>query len=123
MLKELCAALIAHLAQAGFAAYAEDAVPQGACFPFATCRIDAPASMHEKGCVTLTCWVRGDAANEARLDAADALMSLVPSGGLLIPLDGGLAALFRAQGGAVSFPETKGALGACVRHELRVFTR
>lgn len=121
MLTELYAKLTALLAEAGFTAYAEDTVPQEAGFPFVTCRIDAPVSMHERGCVALTCWVRGDAAHAQRLTLADTLVSLVPPGGMMLPLDGGLAAVFRAEGQAVTWPESKGALGARVRHELRVF--
>lgn len=120
MLTELYRKVIAQLAEAGFSAYAEDTVPQDADFPFVTCRIDAPVSTHELGSIVLTCWVRGDAAYAQRLAMADALVSLVPPGGMMLPLDGGLAAVFRAQGQAVTWPESKGALGACVRHELRV---
>lgn len=121
MLTELYALLIALLTEAGFTAYAEDTVPQAAAFPFVTCRIGPPMSMHGTGSVTLTCHVRGDAPHEQRLAMADALIRLVPPGGMTLPLMGGLAALFRAEGQAVTWPEERGALGACVRHELRVF--
>lgn len=123
MLTELYRKVIAQLAEAGFTAYAEDTVPQDACFPFVTCRIGAPASMHEVGSMVLTGWVRGEAAHVQRLTLADALISLVPPGGMMLPLDGGLAAVFRAQGQAVTWPESKGALGTCVRHELRVIRK
>lgn len=120
MLTELYVKLMALLEGAGFTAYAQDAVPEDARFPFVTCRIDAPASMHETGSVTLTGWVHGEAAHARRLLLADALVSLVPPGGMMLPLDGGLAVLFRASEQAVAWPESPGALGACIRHGLRV---
>lgn len=120
MLTELYRKLIARLTESGFTAYAEDAVPQDAAFPFVMCRIDAPSSMHEVGSIVLTGWTRSSAPHADRLLMADALVSLVPPGGLLLPLPGGLAAVFRTEARAVTWPENKGALGTCIRHGLRV---
>lgn len=120
MLTTLSRQLCALLTDAGFTAYAEDTVPGGAALPFVTFRIEPPTSMHETGCITLTCWQRSGMAHVSRLAAADALLRLVPSGGLTLPLENGLAVLFRSGAKAVTYPESPGALGVCVRHDLRV---
>lgn len=121
MLTTLYRQLCTRLTDAGFTACAEDTVPGGAAFPFVTCRIEPPLSMHETGRVTLTCWHRSGTAHADRLAAADALIRLIPSGGLQLPLENGLAFIFRSGENAVAYPESPGALGVCVRHDLRVF--
>lgn len=111
MLKELHEKLFGLLNQAGVAAYAEDCIPDTACFPFAACRIEAPVSPFGTGRVTLTGWVRSAAPQEERIGLAQTLLQLVPRGGRMISLTAGLAALFPAEDQAVTWPETTGALG------------
>ena len=120
MLSELYQLLCRLLADAGFTAYAEDSVPDHAVFPYVACRIEPPLSLHDTGSVHLTCWLRSSSAHAERLAAGDVLLSLIPSGGLKLPLSNGLAVLYRAESHPISYPECKGALGVCIRHGLRV---
>lgn len=118
MLRELYRHLTALLEEAGFTAFAEDAVAPDARFPFVAMRIEAPMSMHETGSIILTSWHRGSAPHAERLHAADALAALFPAGGRLVRLESGLAVASPA--GCASFPESHGALGVCIRLNLRV---
>ena len=120
MLTDLYRKLCALLAEAGYPAWAEDAVPSEAAFPFVTVAIRPAASLHGTGRVTLTGWLRGPARHADRLALADTLLKLVPGGGLKIPLESGSAVLFRGDRMNVEWPESPGALGVCVKHELRV---
>lgn len=121
MLTELHQQLCRLLSGAGFTLYAEDTVPSGTAFPYVTCRIEPPLSMYESGSIALTCWHRSGIAHADRLAAADALIRLVPTSGLRLPLANGLAAVFRSDSRAVTYSESPGALGVCVRYSLRVF--
>ena len=55
MLTEIYRRLTALLASAGFTAWAADAVPPDAAFPYVTMEIIPAASLHRLGRVTLTC--------------------------------------------------------------------
>ena len=123
MLTEMYRQLIALLEAAGFTAYAEDAVPPDASFPFVTLRIEAPAPMQGSGAIVLTGWTRGGSRHRDRLAMADALLRIVPGAGLTLPLTDGLAVLRRADRLSVTWPENQGALGAQVRHALRIYGR
>ena len=120
MLTELYGKICALLAEAGYPAWAEDAVPPDAAFPFVTVAIRPAASMHGTGRVTLTGWLRGPARHADRLALADALLKLVPGSGMKLPAAGGLAVLTRGDRMNVEWPESPGALGVCVKHELRM---
>lgn len=120
MLTELYRQLTALLATAGYPAWAADAVPPDAVFPYVTMEVRAPASPFGVGRVTLTGWLRGPVRHADRLAMADTLLKLVPGGGLKLPLGGGLAVLFRGERMNVEWPESPGALGVCVKHELRL---
>lgn len=120
MLTEIYKQLTARLAAAGYPAWAADAVPTGAAFPYVTLEVRPAASPFGAGRVTLTGWLRGPARHAERLAMADALLRLVPPGGLKLKLEGGLAVLYRGDRLNVEWPESPGALGACVKHELRL---
>lgn len=120
MLTDLYAQLCALLSQAGYTAWAADAVPPDADFPFVTLEVRPAASLHGTGRVTLTGWLRGPARHTDRLAMADTLLKLVPAGGLKLPGPGGLALLIRGDRLNVEWPETSGALGVCVKHDLRL---
>lgn len=120
MLTELTRQLVTLLADAGCAAYAADAVPPDAAFPFVTFSIRPAASLHALGQVTLTGWIRGPGCHAARLALADQLLKIVPPGGLKLPLDDGLAVLHRGDRLNVEWPEAPGALGCMVKHGLRL---
>lgn len=120
MLTALYRQLTALLDAAGYPAWAADAVPPDAAFPFVTLDIRPAASPLGTGRVTLTGWLRGPARHADRLALADTLLKLVPPGGLKLPLEGGLAVMYRGDRMNVEWPESPGALGACVKHELRV---
>lgn len=123
MLTDMYRQLTALLEAAGFTAYAEDAVPPDAPFPFVTMRLEAPAPMQGSGAIVLTGWTRGGSRHRDRLAMADALLRLVPGAGLTLPLENGLAILRRADRLSVSWPESQGALGAQVQHALRIYGR
>lgn len=114
--ERLCALLKA----AGYDAWASDAVPQDATLPFVTMEVRPAASLHGVGRVTLTGWMRGPARHADRLALADTLLKLVPSAGLKLPLEGGLAVMYRGDRMNVEWPESPGALGVCVKHEIRL---
>lgn len=120
MLRTLYRELSALLEQAGFTVWAADAVPPDATFPFVAMEIRPAGSMHGTGWVTLTGWLRPPARHAERLAMADALLRLVPAGGLRLPLQGGLALLLRGDRLNVEWPESRGALGVQVKHGLRV---
>ena len=120
MLTELYRQLTALLAEAGYPAWSVDAVPPDAPFPFVTLQVRPAASLHGLGRVTLTGWLRGPCRHADRLALADALLRLVPSGGLKLPLTDGLAVLHRGDRLDVEWPEAAGALGVTVKHELRL---
>ena len=123
MLTEMYRQLIALLEAAGFTVYAEDAVPPDAAFPFVTLRLEAPAPMQGSGAIVLTGWTRGGSRHRDRLAMADTLLRIVPGAGLTLPLTDGLAVLRRADRLSVTWPESQGALGAQVRHALRIYGR
>lgn len=120
MLTELYRSVCTLLAEAGYPAWAEDAVPPDAVFPFVTVAIRPAASLYGTGQVTLTGWLRGPARHTDRLALADTLLQLVPGGGLKLPLESGLAVLQRGDRMNVEWPESAGALGVCVKHDLRM---
>jgi len=120
VLTELYSQLVALLAEAGCSAYAADAVPPDAAFPFVTIEARVAATLHGTGRVTLTGWVHGNARHADRLALGDALLKIVPSGGRKLPLTGGYALLIRGDRMNVEWPETQGALGVRVTHGLRV---
>ena len=120
MMTELYRELAALLAKVGYSAWAADAVPPDATFPFVTMEIRPAASLHGLGRVTLTGWLRGPCRHADRLALADALLKLIPPAGLKLPMGGGLALLLRGDRMNVEWPESPGALGVCVRHDLRV---
>lgn len=120
MLTELYRRVCALLAEAGCSAWAEDAVPPDAALPFVTVSIRPAATLQGTGRVTLTGWLRSPARHTDRLALADTLLRLVPGSGLKLPLERGLAVLYRGDRTNVEWPESPGALGVCVKHELRV---
>ena len=95
MLTELYRQLTALLAEAGYPAWSAEAVPSDAPFPFVTLQVRPASTLHGLGQVTLTGWLRGPCRHADRLALADALLRLVPSGGLKLPLTDGLAVLHR----------------------------
>lgn len=120
MLTELYRKLCTLMTEAGYPAWAEDTVPADAAFPYVTVSVRPAASLHGLGRVTLTGWLRGPARHADRLALADTLLRLVPGGGLKLPLEGGVALLLRGDRMHVTWPESPGALGVCVQHELRM---
>lgn len=120
MLTELHRKICAMLAEAGYPAWAEDAVPPDAPLPFVTLSIRPASSLHGVGRVTLTGWLHGPGRHADRLAMANTLLKLVPGGGLKLPLDGGLALLQRGDRMNVEWPENPGVLGVRVSHELRL---
>ncbi|MBQ2954278.1 MAG: hypothetical protein IJE07_12175 [Clostridia bacterium] len=120
MLTELSRQLTALLSQAGYRTWAADAVPPKAEFPFVTVEIRPAASLHGLGRVTLTGWLPRPCRHADRLSLADALLRLVPPGGLKLPCGDGLALLLRGDRMNAEWPESEGALGVCVKHELRM---
>ncbi|MBQ7850201.1 MAG: hypothetical protein IJ343_10795 [Clostridia bacterium] len=120
MLTALYQVLCQRLSEAGFTVFAEDCVPGDAAFPFVTLRIDASAPLQDGGAVILTGWLRSNAPHRDRLAMADALLRLVPGAGLKLPLAGGLALLHQGGRPCVQWLQSGGALGAQVRHSLRL---
>lgn len=120
MLTELYRQLIALLKEAGVTAYAVDAVPPDAAFPFIALEIRPAASLHGLGRVTLTGWLRSHCRHADRLALADTLLSLVPPGGRRLLFQGGIAVLYQGSRMNVEWLESSGALGVRIRHELRV---
>lgn len=120
MLTALYQQLCSLLADAGYPAYAADTVPPDAPFPFVTVEARPASTLHGTGRVTLTGWMRSGSRHADRLALADALLKLVPPGGRKLPLTGGMAVLFRGDRMNVEWPEAPGALGVCVKHELRM---
>ena len=120
MLTELYAALAALFGQAGATVYLVDCVPPQAAYPYVTLSADVPAAPDGMGTVTLTCWDACTSANANRLAALDALLALIPAGGLRIRLNSGTAALFRTAEGA-SCVHAGPALGATLRLALRCY--
>ena len=120
MMQSLYRQLCALLADAGYTAYVADAVPPDAAFPFVTVDARPSPSVLGTGRLTLTGWLRSDCRHADRLAMADALLRLVPPGGRKLLSEGGLAVLFRGDRLNVEWPEAPGALGVCVKHELRM---
>lgn len=120
MLQTLYQRLTALVQEAGYPCWAADAVPPDAAFPFVTVEVRPAATMHGLGRVTLTGWLRGPCRHADRLALADALLRLVPPGGMKIPLPGGLALMQRGDRLNVEWPESPGALGVTVKHDVRV---
>lgn len=121
MLRELYGKVHAWLEANGLTAWAEDTVPEGTGFPFITCRIETPLAGLEGGLLTLTCWHRGRTAHADRLAMADRLNALVPTGGVVLKLTGGLATVTRADEQAVPCCGKGGAMGMSIRFRLRVY--
>ena len=117
---QVYARLCALLKAAGYDAWAADAVPQDAALPFVTMEVRPAASLHGVGRVTLTGWMRSPARHADRLALADALLKLVPPAGLKLPLEDGLAILYRGDRMNIEWPENAQALGVCVKHEIRL---
>lgn len=117
---QLYTALCAWAGATGLPVYAEDAVPGDTGFPFMTMRVEPPMRMADTGSVVLTAWHRGRQAHADRLETAGTLLALVPQGGTLLHPEGALAALYPGDG-AVSWPESPGALGVRVRFSLRLY--
>lgn len=120
MLTALYRQLTALLTQAGCRAWAANAVPPEAAFPFVTLEIRPAARLHGVGTVTLTGWLAKPCRHADRLALADTLLRLVPPAGLTLSPDGGLALMTRGDRMHVEWPESPGALGVCVKHELRL---
>lgn len=120
MLTELYAAVFAWLAEAGLTAYAEDAVPDKAAFPYASCRIEAPLTMRDEGQLAVTCH-SADTAQAEKLDMADKLLRLVPTGGVKLPLAHGLAVLHRPDSPTAPQEKRAGVTGLRIRFGLRVY--
>lgn len=121
MLSQLHQLLYAQLSALGYAVYAADCVPDDARFPYLTFQAEPSADPDGMGCVTLTAWCRSTAAHSERMAFGDLLMQVVPSAGLPLWLDGGLAVCWRQQQAAISYPAAKGALGVRVQHDLRLY--
>ena len=120
MLTSLYDRLHALLERSGFTAYPQDAVPAAAALPLVTCLIDPPATYAGAGSITLTLWTTPDIPHAERLLMADRLLQCVPPGGRLLPLPGGIAAVFRPDERLLSFPEKRGAMGVRIRLALRL---
>ena len=120
MLTELYRRMTALLAEAGFTAWAADAVPPDAAFPFVTMEITPAGSMHALGRVVLTGWPGKTCSMARRLAMADALYAIVPSAGLKLPLENGLALLTRCSRAEMQWVESGGATGVRIPLELRV---
>lgn len=93
MMTELLAALHDLLSQAGLPVYASDAVPDGAALPCFTLE-SMPAV--GRSALRLTVWCAGDAPHARRLALCDALLLLIPAGGLRLRLTDCAALLTRA---------------------------
>lgn len=120
MLTELYRRMTTLLAEAGFTAWAADAVPPDAECPFVSVEIVPAADMHSLGRVTLTGWPMEMCSMARRLAMADALYTIVPPGGLKLPLESGLAVLTRCSRSQLQWVESGGALGVRIPFDLRV---
>lgn len=120
MLTALYRQLTTLLTQAGYRVWAADAVPPEAEFPFVTLEIRPATRLHGVGTVTLTGWLAKPGRHAERLALADALLKLVPSAGLKLASDSVPALLTRGERVHVEWPESPGALGVLVKHELRL---
>lgn len=121
MLTELYAALVTLFGQADAPVFLADCVPLDAAFPYVTLAMDVPAAPDAEGAVTLTCWHACMSSNASRLALLDALLALIPAGGLRIRLDSGTAAIFRAEGDGVSCVRSGNALGMTLPLSLRCY--
>lgn len=120
MLTEIYRRLTALLASAGFTAWAADAVPPDAAFPYVTMEIIPAANLHGLGRVTLTGWPAQGCGMARRLSMADDLLALVPPAGLKLPLAGGLALLTRCRHADLQWVTSHGALGVRIPFDLRM---
>lgn len=120
MMQSLYQQICALVAAAGYTAWAADAVPPDAAFPFVTVDARPAGNLHGTGRLTLTGWLRSDSRHADRLAMADALLRLVSPGGTKLSLEDGLAVIYRGDRLNVEWPENPGTLGVCVKHELRM---
>lgn len=111
MLTDLMNRLHTLLEAASCPVYLADSVPPDAAFPYMTMQVE-PA-VHP-GCgspLTLTAWHCSGTSNTDRFALADTLLTLIPASGLRIPLESGVACLYRARGKGVSCVRSTNALG------------
>lgn len=121
MVKAIHEQLTELLTLAGWDAWAEDCVPPEAAYPLVTFQVAMPRSPGGEGLVTLRSWHRGGAAHSARIASAQRLAWLFPHGGTAFRSDAGVAVLFPAPGGCVTFSGDGELLGAEMRLTLLVF--
>lgn len=96
MMTELLAALHTLLSETGLPLYMADCVPAGAAFPYFT--LEGMPAAGGRSVLRLTVWCTGDTPHADRLTLCDALLTLVPAGGLRILLTGCAAVFTRADG-------------------------
>lgn len=120
MLTELYRRLTALLAEAGFTAWAADAVPPDAAFPYVTMEIIPGGGLHSPGRLVLTGWPAKSCSMARRLAMADALFAIVPPAGLKLHLESGLALLTRVSRTEMQWVEADGAQGVRIPFDLRL---
>ncbi|MBQ8556292.1 MAG: hypothetical protein IJ438_10540 [Clostridia bacterium] len=123
MLTKLQKAIMAHFSPGFERVYQPDCVPSTVAFPFLTVHVEPPCTPYGSGQVTCTAFYPCTAHTE-RMAALDALLSRVPVGGLILPLEEGAAVLYRHQGGQAAFPAVeRGALAAQVCFSLKIYAQ
>lgn len=94
MLNALLAALHDLLSQSGLPVYLADCLPPGTACPYAL--LDGMPAADGRSALRLTLWCAGDAPHAQRLALGDALLTLIPAGGLHLRLPDGAVLLTRA---------------------------
>ena len=122
MLTTLFEYLFGKLCTLGWPVYNADCVPHHAGFPYITMRISPPTAITGTGEMILTCWCSEDSPHAQRLSMADQVLGMIPSGGLRIPMDSGLAMIYRRTDDCAEFLESHGTLGARLRFDLRILS-
>ena len=94
MMTELLSALHDLLSQAGLPVYLADCLPPGTACPYLLLE-DMPAA-DGRSALRLTVWCAGNAPHAQRIALGDALLTLIPMGGLHLRLPDCIAVLTRA---------------------------
>lgn len=116
---ELLQALTAYLARAGLPVWQAGQIPDPAPFPYAAFTLTA-APFGEPGTLEITGWHLGPGANAASAAYLDALSTLIPPSGALLPCPGGLALLHPSSASII----TDGpAIGGRARLDLRLYPK
>lgn len=109
------------LSHFGYTAWAADAVPPDAPFPYVTLRILPPAPMQGSGRIEVTGWHRSSCPHRDRLAMADALLKIVPGAGLKVKMGSSMAVIHPADRLAAEWPESTGMLGVRILYSLRIY--